>query len=322
MIVMNKNNNCYSIVIYVFLFMITCAYAVPINPEENKLPPNYELGPKIWLVNPEGITEDKMTLTANNIDINDINALKKAATSNSFAIRQSTYRSLVLHYGSQAIPILQGCLDKANFRERVNIARYLALAGDQSGLKKLRDDIIIITKYEDEINSPKAKSEPNKKDIPPFGMRTKSVRLANCLYAAISLADFGDTFGYELAAKLALESEIRTERSLAMQVLTKLTRIDKAEQKVRRIDPEAVLLKMAETEKDPVNLEQNIPAHVLNDMRPESQIRIFEKLIQSPYISGEFKEILGNTIKRLQKQLDKEKQAKEVQQEDANSIKK
>jgi hypothetical protein len=304
----NKNKIGSSAILYVVLFLITNAYGISINREYNKLPHNYEIGPKVWFVSPELITLSKGQLLQKDIDINDIDALKKATTSSDYIIRTSAYHIFALQAGEKAIPTLQSCLNNSGYNEPRYIARYLALLGDQSGLKKLHDEITVLTKYENEIDSSIAKIDPNNKETPPFGMRTKLRRTAHCLYAAITLADFGDSFGYEIAAKLALESEIQTERSLAMQVLTKLTRIDMAEQKVRGIDPEGVLLKMVETEKDRINLEQNIPAYVLSDIKPESQLRIFEKLIQSPNMSGEYKQRYSNTVKRLQKQIEKEKQ--------------
>jgi hypothetical protein len=309
---MNKKKIIYPAVLYFVLCAITFAYGVPVNIDVNEIP-TYELGPKYYLINPDAINRHIETLSKYNI--NDINDLKRAAISGEFPDRVSAYHILTLNFGSKAIPILQGCLDKtdnAYNSERTRIARYLALLGDKSGLERLRKEITALTNYDKETNSQTIKSDSNKKETPPLGIKTKEARIARCLEYAHVLAEFGDSFGYELAVK-ATSDKSSSKKVHAANILTNLSRLDKAEQKARGIDPEAALLSMLdniESESDIYRLNGLILAEVLNNMRPESQVNFFDKCRKMSYLSDSDKQKYDRRVQRLQKQIELEKQAK------------
>jgi hypothetical protein len=309
----------YSSVLYFVLFVINCAFGIPVSIDVNAIP-LYELGPKNYLINPDLINLHIGTLSKYNI--NDINDLKRAAFSGEYPYRASAYHILALKFGSQAIPILQYCLEHNS--EHTDIARYLSLLGDKSGLERLRDDITALTNYDKETDSQTKKSDPNKKDSPPLGIKTKEARIARCLEYAHVLAEFGDSFGYELAVKAASDKS-PSRKVKAARILTNLSRLDKAEQQARGIDPEAALSSMLdhiESEQDIEFLNVLILAEVLNNMRPESQVNFFDKCRKLSNLSDSDKQKYDRRVQRLQKQIEKEKQAKENQQKDPNSAKK
>jgi hypothetical protein len=312
--IMNKNV-CIGCLIISSLLLSGTANGVPVNIGDSELPPSYELGPKIWLIDPESIKNHKEILELHKININDFNDLKRATASSEYPVRLCAYHILALQYGSQAIPILQDCLDKPDNSyksEHTDIARYSALLGDKSSLKRLRDEITAVTKYDNEIDSQKVKSDPNKKESPPLGLKTKGARLSYCLEAAGVLAEFGDSFGYELAVK-AVSDKSSNRKVNAAHILTNLSRLDKAEQKARGIDPEAALSSMLEhieSETDIEFVNVLIYSDVRNNMRPESQVKFFEKCQQAPNLSGSDKQRYSRIVERLTKQIDKEKQAK------------
>jgi hypothetical protein len=100
--------------------------------------------------------------------------------------------------------------------------------------------------------SPKPwKNKPSEK--PPKGsvLQWKEGRLQDALAAAEVLAEFGDSSGYELAVQAGLQSEHAAVRTTAIVVLADLCMIDKSTLRAKGYDPEGVLLKVAESEKQP-----------------------------------------------------------------------
>ena len=116
---------------------------------------------------------------------------------------------------------------------------------------------------------------------------------------------------YELAVKQALEGKTAKKRIDSIIILTELGRtIDNDKLKAKDIDLEAVLIRIAESEKHPFVL-GIVEASVSNNMRPESQIRILEKLKQSPFLSDLKLRVTEKAIKRAHLRLEQEKQEKD-----------
>jgi hypothetical protein len=314
--IMNKNilTGCV-IALYLMLTGINAAFGIPVaHTDSNGVLvsdhlPSYELGPRIWFNWPEFIINSTETLKAYNIDINDINNIETATTSNKSYIRSSAYHLLALKEGAKAISILKNGLNDKELSIHFQVARFLALLGDKSGLEKLKEEIKLITDYDGLLNDTKGiKYDPNEKGTPPLGLSNKKSRLSHCLGAAIVLSEFGDSYGYELAVQQALDE--KGFRMDAVSILANLSRIDKAKQQTKGIDPESIILRVLDTEKDKTNLEMFFPSIVGAKMKPESQIKIYDKFIKSPYLSDKSKQIYGNKMQQLQKQIEKEKQVK------------
>jgi hypothetical protein len=332
--IMNKNVFISCLIISYTLLSGITAYGIPgfgvdSNGEPISFLDTFERGPRVWG------TIWEMTEASNGIlfkyditdindlmwdffneskrfldkyDVNDVNDLIKATTDRRLLIRAGAYHILTLKESTKAIPILRNGLNDRFLLNQVAIARFLAFLGNQSGLERMKEDITSIIEYEDLLNDPNNTiSDLNKKEKPPLGLNAKLPRLRHCMSAAVVLAEFGDSFGYELAKK-QLNNESIDIRLQAVEVLAHLTKIDKNVQQAKGINPESVLLEDLDI-KNFNPLARYVLSIVGATMNYQSQIRIFEKLIQSPDLSNIYRRQTENRIKQIQTQLEKEKQA-------------
>jgi hypothetical protein len=245
-------------------------------------------------------------------DINDVNDIKRATMDESQILRYNAMHLLTYRIGPEAIPELKKNLERPNPYERTIAARMLAIAGDKSGLERMRRDIAEFTKDDQEIDNLQTTKKVHR--------RSKDGRFFDAIRAAWVLAEFGDTSVFKLAAQAAIESERAMTRSVAIAVLAELGRIDKATLQAKGCDVESVLIAVAEQEKKQTVL-KNLGACVQTTMRPEPVVRILEKLKDSPHLSEKEKRITERGIRRFKKRIEKEKkQRDEVENQEQNEV--
>jgi hypothetical protein len=264
----------------------------------------YGPGPERWLFTQERISYYEGSLRRR-YDINDVNDIKRATMDESQILRYNAMHLLTYRIGSGAIPELKKNLERPNPYERTIAARMLAIAGDKSGLERMRRDIAEFTKDDQEID--------NSQTTPKVRRRSKDGRFIYAVQAARVLAEFGDTSVFKLAAQAVIENKYAIARSQAIAVLADLGRIDKATLQAKGCDVESVLIAVAEQEKNQTVL-THLSACVQTKMRPEPVVRILEKLKDSPHLSEKEKRITERGIKRFKKRIEKEKKQREEAQ--------
>jgi hypothetical protein len=265
----------------------------------------YGRAPGRWMFSAEMVSSYKGTLRKEGYDVNDIGDVKQAATTDiSPFVRDKARRFLAYQFGPRAIPTLKDALNASHPSERCTAARLLGMLGDRSGLERMRRDIAELTK-DNEEDQAERDSKTAQKDQPLF-MRSQSMRLRYALRAARVLAEFGDTSSYELAARSAIESKSAMVRVQAIYVLSEFGRIDKATLQAKGIYPEDFLLAVAELETN-ANVLRCLTASVMTNMRPESKIRILEKVLNSPHMPSEQKQIAERGLKDAKELLEQEK---------------
>jgi hypothetical protein len=265
----------------------------------------YRRGAGRWMFSAEMISSYKGTLREEGYDVNDIGDIKRAATTAiSPFVRDKARRFLAYQFGPRAIPTLKQALDASHPSERCSAARLLGILGDRSGLERMRRDIAQLTEA-NEQDEAEADSKTAQKDQPLF-MRSQRTRLRYALRAARVLAEFGDTGGYELAARTAIESTSAMLRVQAIYVLSEFGRIDKAALEAKGVYPEDYLLAVAELETNAAVL-QRLTASVMTNMRPESKVRILEKILKSPHMPVEQRQIAQRGLKDAKEHLEQAK---------------
>jgi hypothetical protein len=140
-------------------------------------------------------------------------------------------------------------------------------------------------------------------------IKTKRGRTGLALYSARVLAEFGDSSGFELAAKTAIESQFASHRDDAIRALAELTKIDKSQLEKRGVFPEQILLDIAEIEKDSHTIDV-LFTNALSVMSSDSGIKVLRKMQDSPYLSEIQKRMAKSGIEQIMKRLEEEKQFK------------
>lgn len=265
----------------------------------------YARAPGRRMFSPEMVSSYKGTLRKEGYDVNDIGDVKRAATTDTSPfVRDKARHFLAYQFGPKAIPTLKHALNESHPSERCTAARLLGILGDRSGLERMRRDIAELTK-DNEQDEAATDSKTAQKDQPLF-MRSERMRLRYALRAARVLAEFGDTSSYELAARTAIESKSAMLRVQAIYVLSEFGRIDKATLQAKGVYPEDFLLAVAELETN-ANVLQSLTASVMTNMTAESKIRILEKVLNSPHMPGEQRQIAERGLKDAKELLEQEK---------------
>jgi hypothetical protein len=249
-----------------------------------------------------------MTLRAAGYDVNSVEDLRRAATTEGKnEVRHEALILLAYKAGREAIPTLRQALEDQNPLLRCMAARLMGILGDRSGLDRMRKDMTELTK-----DHPKESGAKTKPGAPEKGaslyLRSKEGRLICALQAGNVLAEFGDTGGYELAAEAAVQSKVGVIRADAVALLAELGRMDKTTLQAHGCNPEAVLLVVAESETEPFLLE-HLHTCAQTNMRPESTVKILEKIKQYPHLSDRGRQIVTSGLQAVRKQLEKENQA-------------
>jgi hypothetical protein len=259
------------------------------------------------LLSRDGIAFAEGNVRRKGYDANDISKLRLAATDASLGVRIDALVVLTHRHGQQAIPILMRALDDPWSLVRCTAARMLGVLGNNSGLDRMRKDMVELAspeQKEDSSESQDRNGQP-KRSFP----QSKEQRLYDALEAADVLAEFGDSSGYELAAQAALQSRHGPGRLVAIAVVAKTHRIDAATLKAKGYDPEAVLLKIVESETAPIVL-RTVADCAMSHMKPESKIRILEAIERSPRASeltSLQRQAIRNGLVHARQQVDQEK---------------
>jgi len=247
------------------------------------------------------------TVRRKGYDVNDINKLRLAATDASIGVRQDALIVATHRHGQEAIPILVRALDDPWSLVRCTAARMLGVLGNNSGLGRMREDMV-------ELTIPEQKEGPSKgedRNGQPRRLtpQSKDHRLYDALEAAEVLAEFGDSSGYELAAQAALQSRYGPVRIPAVVVLAKISRIDEDTLKAKGYDPEAVLLQVVESDKEPSVLGM-VANCAMSHMKLEAKIRILDAVERSPRASkltSLQRQAIRNSLTHARKQVEQKK---------------
>jgi hypothetical protein len=248
-------------------------------------------------------------LRAKGYDVNDIGRLKLAAGDPEGYVRRDALMVLTHKHGREAIPTLAQALNDPWSPVRCTAARMLGVLGDYTGLERMRKDMVECSRPQHEGDS--ANEKPPEKPVKGPVLRWKEGRPYDALEAAQVLAEFGDTSGCELAAHNALQSTYAAVRSFAVVVLADLSRIDEATLQGKGCDPEAVLLKVAESETDPTVLGM-VADCATSKMKLESQVRLLEAIERSPHsakCSQLQRQAIASSLAHARKQIEQEKAA-------------
>lgn len=245
-------------------------------------------------------------LRAAGCDVNDVEAIKRELIEWNEP-KPSAVCLLAHKIGHRAIPAIRHGLDARSIYNRCLAAQVMALLGDLSGLERMREMITEYTRAVEQDDKVQRDPEATQKDK-GRASRSKNRRLARALEAANVLAEFGDTSVFELAARAAIESKFNSLRLEAIYVLVELGKIDEGTLRTRGIDPEAVLMGAAESETNQ-DILMSLSGSV-GTMRPESAIRILEKVRLSPHASDERRQDAAALIKRYKRRIEKEKRVR------------
>jgi len=260
------------------------------------------------LLSRDGIAFAEGNVRAKGYDVNDINKLRLAATDANVGVRQDVLVVVTHRHGQQAIPILMRALDDPYSLVRCTAARMLGVLGSNSGLDRMRKDMVGLAGPEQKEGS----SETNDRNGQPKRLipQSRDQRLCDALEAAEVLADFGDASGYEMAARAALQKRHGPMRLVALVVLAKIHKIDEATLKAKGYDPEAVLLKVVESETAPIVI-RTVADCAMSYMRPQSKIRILEAVERSPHtsrLSNLQRQAIRNGLTNARKQVEQKEE--------------
>jgi hypothetical protein len=262
-------------------------------------------GPQSRLLSPDRVAVAEKSVREKGYDVNDVDALRRAATDASVGVRYNALTVLACKQGREAVPTLVLALDDRQSVVRGMAARLLTTLGDPRGLDRMRKDLAEFTKPRQEGDCPQDQRDKSQVKRSLHDREVK--RQYDALWAAMVLAEFGDSSGYELAAQAVLQSEYAALRSAAVAVLASLSRIDEVTLRAKGYNPEAVLLKVTESETQPAVLSM-VANCAMSKMKPRSQVRILEKLRGSSYVPDMQREAIRNGLKRAREQLEESRQ--------------
>ena len=268
----------------------------------------YGAGPERWVFSQESLRSDEDRVRTKGYDVNSIEDLSRATKDKAPAVREGALYLLARKAKGQSIPVLkQACSDPWP-GVRCAAARLMGVLGDRSGLDRMRKDWAELMRegQKDDVSAEDFREREKRGE--PTSLGSASGRLYYALQVAQVLAEFGDSSGYEVAARTAVQDKVAVNRGLSMMVLAELGRLDKATLEARGCDPEAVLLVVAESETASHSLEV-LYGCVTGRMRPESKVRILEKLERSPHLSDQRRRTVTGALQDVRRQLEKDKQA-------------
>jgi HEAT repeat protein len=206
--------------------------------------------------------------------------LKQVAKSGDGYAREAAFYLLAHRLKKEAIPSLKDGLKDPDPRIRTVAARLLGAFGDRSGVLTMRQDLATLAP---DNGAP----DPNMQKLTGKELRRATgerfARLKNALEAARGLSELKDPSGLQLAARLALESDHASFRSAAIRVLVNLAKCDRSILKDQSIDPESVLLTVAESETRETVLGALMRGCA--ELRFAAAKPILEKLASSPHLS-------------------------------------
>jgi len=202
--------------------------------------------------------------------------------------------------------VFKEALKDSDFLTRSTAARLLGAFGDRSGIEVLRRDLALAPRN--------GEPDPNLMKLQGLELEraksTSHAQLYNAIRAAEALSELGDPSGLALATRLALESEDALFRMHAIPTLTNLVvhaASDKALLAGQTIDPETVLVAVAESETKSAVL--TILKSNAARLPREKGRRIYEKLIASPHMAEEDREMMKGYLRLYDREAKKQSKA-------------
>ncbi len=222
-------------------------------------------------------------------------------------VRSSALYLLGTRAGRDALPVFKEALTDQDFLTRTTAARLLGAFGDRSGIEGLRRDLALAPRQ--------GEPDPNLVKLQGDQLRRAKSKdftlLRHALDAADALSELGDASGLELAARVALESPVGLFRMCAITTLANLAihaASDKSVLAGKAIDPEAVLVAVAQSETNP---------RVLGRLRDdtarlprERSRKIYEQLIASPHMAEKDREMMSGFLRMWDREAKKQSRGK------------
>ncbi len=250
------------------------------------------------------VAESKMyenMLTQKGYKVDTPEQVQEALKSPSFIARMAALYVLTNRIQGQAIGILKGALKDQDVRVRMTAGDLLGALGDKSGIPVLRHDLATLAPRN-------GMPDPNMKNLEGRDLERASSRRTERLWHALRvsqvLSRMGDPSGLELAARMALHSDSGLFRLEAITVLTNLATADRSLLGKQSIDPESVLIAMAEVETEPGILRGLRTAGA--KLRLEVAKPILEKLAASPHLSAEDRETARRRLEQRERKARRE----------------
>ena len=230
--------------------------------------------------------------------------LQEAAKNGKLAsVRWSALYLLAARAGRDALPVFKEALTDQDPETRTTAARLLGAFGDRGGIEGLRRDLALAPRQ--------GEPDPNLVKLQGDQLRRAKSKdftlLRHAIDAANALSELGDASGLELAARVALESPVGLFRMGAITTLANLAvhaASDKSVLAGKAIDPEAVLVAVAQSETNP-----RVLARLRNDtakLPRERSRKIYEKLIASPHPTEKDREMMKSILKLYDREAKKQ----------------
>ncbi len=231
--------------------------------------------------------------------------LKQVAKSGDGFAREAALYLLAHRLKKEAIPSLKEGLKDPEPRTRTVAACLLGAFGDRSGIPTMRQDLATLAP---DNGAP----DPNMQKLTGKELRRatgeRNSRLEDALEAARGLSELKDASGLQLAARLALESDQASFRSAAVRVLVNLAKCDRSILKDQSIDPESVLLTVAESETKATVLRTLM--YGTAELRLPAAKAIVEKLGSSPYLPEQDRQQVRDVLAYREREASQQSQAR------------
>jgi len=288
--------------------MVLCAMLIIVGTSSAH-PPGYEKLPLALRVAQDGRAGHEAMLKAAGYPVDTVAQLQDAARNGKRSdIRWLALYVLAARVGQDAIPVFKESLKDSGFSTRKAAALLLGAFGNKSGVPVLRRDLATFAPRngEPDPNLAKLTGEELKK------AKGRNVdQLWHATEAAEALSQLGDASGLTLAARIALEGEFAADRFRAIATLANLIVAAASDEFVlagQTIDPEAVLLAVAESENEH-GVITILKGHVARLPREKAR-RMYEKLIASPHATEKDREMMKSILRQYDGEAKKESKEK------------
>jgi HEAT repeat protein len=208
-------------------------------------------------------------------------------------VRMTALTLLVARVGEEAIPVLKKVLSDKDVLVRKRAAELLGSLGDASGVPVLRADY-------DSLVAKHTNHDPNKADPNVGEVALKRADVFSAMSIAQVLVEFGDTRGFEQAARI-LAGDNWAHRLDALKVLFEINMwIDRTQLLAEKRDPEPLLIRAAESEKQPHLLRE-----FLNDTLSNTRGTLRRTLLEKVEKSSNAPEEIRNRARDLREDLER-----------------
>jgi hypothetical protein len=231
-----------------------------------------------WLPEPDLA----LMLRTSGVDPDSLDSVLAAARdSKSPADRMVACEFLSYRPGQASIEVLKSALHDSEPHVRIGAARSLLNLGDRSGLEQMRKD------WESLVPEEVRRDPTRMTDVNRYNLRL-------ALRVGVVLTDFGDTRALALAAHAASAHSVAVIRVDALNVLARGAKLDKEQVRDSGVDPSAVLLRLAASEKD--ELVQGVIRSRSSKLSADVALPILETLAQSSHLSDQSRRGVRRTI--------------------------